>query len=255
MSRVTTQPARSNPAPLATLPQGFAALATAAPAAKASDGDRDAFLWFATPKSKLWSDMQAKFGPGLLENDPVFVSPGHTEIIRVVKYHLVTAQQYWARKDGATGQPAGGVVYEKAPGLEEYIDAVLMVQTSKGLLPCRCRFKSGLIGGVTPALKELEAVRDDQDAWTSRSAAHAAAMKVTLPAPCFRFLVTATFAPKTGKASGRPYLAGKATCAPVTPQDAELVLRAIGNPDVAKLCELVAQEHGQRLDGVRKLPA
>lgn len=243
----------TQPTPVATLPQGFAALAKTPVNAKPSDGVFDAYIWFASPKSGQWADMSKKLN-GLVDGDPVFVSQDHCEILRVIKYHLITADQYWARKDAKTGQPAGGVTFEEDRSKEEYIDAVILVQTSKGLLPARCRFKSGLVTAAYPAIKELQIVSDELDAWASRSEAHKLAAKLQVPAPGFRFVVEASFATRTSKGSGLPYLSGRATCRPVSIDDAKL-FEGLGKPDVARLMELVAAEHAKRLDAIKKLPA
>lgn len=243
----------SAPASLANLPKGFAALASKPVEATPSDAAFDAYIWFASPKSKQWGEMAAKL-PGLVDGDTVFVSPKLTEIVRVMKYHLMTVEQYWAVKHPTTGQPMKGVVFTEDRAKEEYIDSVILVQTSAGLLPARCRFKSGLIGAVNDAISELKLVSSDLNAWASRSAMHAAAAKAPIPAPGMRFLVTASFASRTSKKTGSPYMLGRAQIAPTSPEDAKL-FAGLAEADVAALCELVAGEHEKRMNAIRALPA
>lgn len=260
MSRVSTPSRQPQPGPstaVANLPPGFVHLGQAPIGAVAGDAVTDAYLWFSSTKSKQWAEMKAKL-PALVEGDPVYVSKDNTEIVRVLKFHLVAADQFWARKDGATGQPAGGVTFDdpggRASGKEEYINAVILLQTSKGLLPCRVGLKSGLLGAINPALKELDAVTNDLAAWASRSPAHDLAAKANVAMPGFRFITVASFQFKTAKASGMPYLNGRGTCQPISVDDVALFKGLPAEP-VSRLCELVASEHAKRMDLIRKLPA
>lgn len=237
------------------LPAGFASLANQQINATASSAVKDAFIWFASKKSKQWDEYSQRLGGSLVEGDTVYVSPDHIEVIRVMKYHPIAVEQYWSRKDKLTGQPSSKPQKSdpgRAAGFEEYIDTVLLVQTSKGLLPARCRFKSGLIGAISKAIEELKTVRDDLESWSSRSAAHAIAAKI--PTPAFRFVAEASFGMKTAKGSGMQYLNGRVTCRPTSPDDAKL-LAGLSDPGVAALCELVAEEHKNRLAALDKLPA
>lgn len=236
------------------LPSGFASLAEQQVTATTSGGAKDAFIWFASKKSKQWDEYSARLGGVVVEGDPVYVSQNHIEVVRVMKYHPIAVEQYWSRKDKLTGQPASKPQKSdpgRAAGFEEYIDAVLLVQTSKGLLPARCRFKSGLIGGVSKAITELKTVREDLDSWASRSAAHAIAAKI--PTPSFQFVAEASFGLKAAKGSGMMYLNGRCECRPTGADDAKL-LAGLNDPEVAKLCELVAEEHKNRLAALEKLP-
>ena len=237
------------------LPSGFASLANQQVNATASSAAKDAFIWFASKKSKQWDEYSQRLGGSVVEGDPVYVSPNHIEVIRVMKYHPIAVEQYWSRKDKLTGQPSSKPQKSdpgRAAGYEEYIDAVLLVQTSKGLLPARCRFKSGLIGAVSKAIEELKTVRDDLESWSSRSAAHAIAAKI--PTPAFRFIAEASFGMKTAKGSGMQYLNGRVQCRPTSADDAKL-LAGLSDPEVADLCELVAEEHKNRLAALEKLAA
>lgn len=248
---MTTQ---SQTAPAPQLPSGFATMANAPVNAEPTEGVFDAYIWVASAKSKQFPDMVKKC-PGLIDGDIVYVSQGHTEILRKISFHLMTAAQYWARKNPTTGQPMSGVQFTD-PGdrsKDEYIDAVVVIQTSKGLLPARWRFKSGLVGAINPAIEELKLVQSDLAAWSTKSASHEVASKLPVPAPGFRFVTDATFAMRTAKGSGLPYIAGRGQCRPITPDDGKLI-GGLADAKVAKLCELVAAEHQKRLEDVKKLP-
>lgn len=239
-------------APIAApIPRGFASLGPVN-VGNVETVDKDAFIWFASRKSKLWGDIEKRMPPQqqLVEGDVVYVSPDLTERLGVLKYHLVTANQYFALAHPATGRPSGKAWRTKDAAestAKEFIDAVILVYTSRGLMPARIVFKSGLIPAITPALKELDSCVNDPT-WKDRSADHAIAMR--FDPPYLRFVASASFASRQSKSSGMPYLAGSCACKPTTSTEATAIAK-LG--EVATLCELVAAEHGKRTAEIEKM--
>lgn len=179
------------------------------PKTKVNSSGGDAFIWIAHPMSKsLWKDMSQKV-KGLQEADLIYVSGSLVERLQPLKYHLIEAFKFFATTDSdgdmidVWDEEADDVPKEAG----EFVEALVIVYTSKGAKPARMTFKKAMCKAVGPMLDEYREAAEE--GWATRSKDHAAAAKA-VPDDLigFRFYGEASASPKPTKDGKFTYMLG-----------------------------------------------
>lgn len=208
----------------------------------------DAFIWVAHKQSNLWDEMSGKV-QNLRSANLVYVSADITEHLNPLKCHVLEAFRYYAELDaGGEIVKAYAETTESRPkNAAEFVEAVLLVYTSKGVRPARVTFKKAMCRGIQPMLDELADITKEPDAWAARSKDHARAAKdISADLANFRFFAELTTSSKPTKDGRFEYPVANAKVSPTTPNE----VAALATLD-AKLVEAVRQAIRNRISDVK----
>jgi hypothetical protein len=205
------------------------------------------YVQFIHPMSKENWGIAARAIPGLREYDPLLFRGKEQDPIKLApfKFCLLKCRQFWTQRDN-TGTFTH--VLLAPPGKEEedyreHFEAVILAFLPDRVVPTRCTFRSGLCPIVGKALATVEKAASPE--WAGLSAEHAATVRIKQPQ--LRFTVMAEITQKTGE-RGNLYPVGKATVAPLSAGDANLLTAFTANPDAQSMVDAVLDAYLARLD-------
>lgn len=110
--------------------------------------------------------------------------------------------------------------------LKEYIEAVVLVFASRGLVAARCRFSSARLKAIRTALDGLDAAQTP--GWGKQSPEHATALLIEDPR--FRFVSTVKTSWTTSRGNGFRYQIATAICRPAGQGDIAAIRAWFADP-------------------------
>lgn len=190
-------------------------------------------VMFAHPASLTFYPRIVAAHPGIATGAPVLIHPNNAPPVKLdpFKYMLIAAKQFFCSVDGQ-GNPVQCVVEPDDAHEKEYIDSLILVFTSDGIIPATCQWRTTKCQAIHGAKDELEFITQNPDEWAKRSAEHQFASQ--MPHPYARFTCTVQMQGKTAKGSGLPMQLASAIINPATPGDWKVLQAAFTDNEQVK---------------------
>jgi hypothetical protein len=161
------------------------------------------------------AEVAKKALPNVRKGDLVLKTDGkYTIVPSPATMWFCTAHHHWAERIPSTQKlvTVRLAPQDRASGLKEEVEALVLVLTHEGLVPAAWRAKGAACRGPLQALQEL--VRAATPEWLAQSEDHKATGK--LPMPWTRFVVEIDYRLETGR-TGNEYVVTRALCRPINP--------------------------------------
>lgn len=241
-------------------PSMFAALQQAAPAPapiapfNESTAQGITYLGFVHPKSKNYGDIIQKLGT-VPEGTPYLCSGGTYTRLDQPKLHYYNGGRFWVKRDAQSNAVAARATEPEGAERREFkdtVEAIVLVHVNGTVIPAVTSLRGPKAELGVVADKELKASQTPD--WVQKGKDYAVAAQI--PLPYARFTVTGrtyTDMIKYGPAAGSKFTGLKASVSPITPGEADTLIKASQTPEFKKLLASATETLESRIKQLKSL--